>query len=225
MDLIKKGFFKIIRLLFLPFKLYMLNKLITEGNGKIVTNDLFLKIKIFKGKNSKFILNGNLTLDRHLGGESLIYINIGDEAELKIDGNFMIGNGVRIHLCKKSQLKIGGAMNENISGITENTKIMVYDSVTIGKDFICAWDVFITDSDWHKIEKDNIVKSHHKPVYIGDHVWVTSGCKILKGTNIGKGSIVAGNAILTNNFYPDYSIIAGNPPSVVSKNINWSREI
>jgi len=26
---------------------------------------------------------------------------------------------------------------------------MVYKRITIGKDFLCSWNMFITDCDWH----------------------------------------------------------------------------
>lgn len=199
--------------------------MITAGNGKIICTDPFFKIKITMGKNSELILNGDLTLLTHMEGNLISYINIGDNAKMIIDGPFVIGNGVRIHLNKDSTLHIGGADKEDLSGITENTKIMVYESVRIGKDFLCSWDVFITDSDWHTIIHDNKIQNHNKPVIIGDKVWITSGCKILKGTEIGECSIVGSNSVLTNTKFSKSSVIKGNPAVGKIKNIIWSRKI
>ena len=220
-----KFLLKLIRFIYRPIKLYFLNKKVTDGRGKIICLDPFFKIKIKLGHNSKLILNGDLTFLTHLEGNLLSYINISDNATMIIDGPFTIGNGVRIHLQQDSILHIGGADKEDLSGITENSKIMVYNSIKIGKDFLCAWDVFITDSDWHSLTHNNVLQKHHGPVIIGDKVWITSGCKILKGTEIGNGSIVGSSSVLSNTKYLKSSIIKGNPAVGKVKNISWSRKI
>lgn len=45
---------------------------------------------------------------------------------------------------------------------------MVNQKIEIGKDFDCAWDVFISDCDWPQIEGQPFQRN----VRIGDHVWV-----------------------------------------------------
>lgn len=82
----------------------------------------------------------------------------------------MIRNGVRIFLSRNSELYFGGADHDDLSGITENTILMVRESIKIGKDFICAWDVFITDFDWHSVYKNEVLMRHTAPVEIGNKV-------------------------------------------------------
>lgn len=101
---------------------------------------------------------------------------------------------------------------------------MVYNSISIGSDLLCAWDVFISDSDWHLINRYGTTSDHHADIVIGDHVWIAPGCNILKGTNIGDGSIIA-NKSTTNKSYPTNTLIAGNPAKAIQHNINWSRDI
>jgi acetyltransferase-like isoleucine patch superfamily enzyme len=45
-------------------------------------------------------------------------------------------------------------------------------------------------------------------------VWIGRYATILKGVNIGEGSIVACNALVTKDV-PPYSVVAGNPARVV----------
>jgi len=202
-----------------------LNKKITGGEGKIYMTNPFLKVTINVGKGAEFKLNGTLKIINHVGGENPVYINLSENSKLIIDGDFLIGNGVRIYLHKDSLLKIGGKKCESESGITENSKVMVYKSVIIDKDFLCAWDVFISDSDWHTIKRNGQMAIHFKEVFIGEHVWVAPGCSILKGANIGKGSIIGSKSILSNAEYPGNSFIAGNPAKVVYDDVLWGRDI
>lgn len=56
--------------------------------------------------------------------------------------------------------------------------------------------------------------SKERPVVIEDDVWIGSRVTILPGVIIGRGSIVGASAVVTKSF-PPYSVIAGNPASVV----------
>ena len=48
-------------------------------------------------------------------------------------------------------------------------------------------------------------------VWIGAHVIITGGCKI-----IGKGAVIGAGSVVTHDV-PDYSIVAGNPAKVIRK--------
>jgi len=219
--------FAIFRILIIYLKTFFLKKKFDNENVKIYISDPFLKITIIKEKDSKLIINGTLKFIRHLGGNGEIWIYLSENSTLQINGDFIIGNGVRIYLSKNSKLCFGGKSKESESGITENSKIMVYNSINIGKDFLCAWDVFISDSDWHSIFKDNVLlKNHTIPIVIGDHVWIGPGCSILKGTKIGEGSIIGSKSLLSNNTFPENSLIAGIPAKVIIENsVKWTRDI
>ena len=53
-----------------------------------------------------------------------------------------------------------------------------------------------------------------KKVTIGDNVWIGCGVRILKGVEIGSGSIVAAGAVVTRNVPPGV-IVAGVPARVL----------
>lgn len=220
-----------------------------DGNGKFVINDPFLSINIRKHKSSKFRLEGVLSITSHFYGKSPfildlransifhvkgnlrvvqqigsvnpVVICLKDNSRFQIDGDFTIGQGVRFFLEPKAILTIGGRDKESDSGITENTMVYVNKMVKIGKDFICAWDVFITDSNWHNI----VGKCHQADVNIGDHVWIAKSVNILKGTNIDNNCIVASNTKITDDTFPDNSLIGGVPAKIIKANIDWNRDI
>ena len=216
-----KTFFSIVTKLFCIVRSYYYSKKFIDGNGRILIAKPCLKVQIRKPKSSKFIVNGTLKINPHLDGEEPIKILLGKNSHLQIDGDFTIGNGVKISLSENAILNIGGQLNESGSGITANTLIMVNKRVDIGKDFLCAWNVFITDSDWHTIKGQN----HQKDVIIGDHVWIANNNNILKGTCIGDNCIVASSSKLTNCQFGCNLLIAGIPGRIVKEGISWYRDI
>jgi acetyltransferase-like isoleucine patch superfamily enzyme len=98
---------------------------------------------------------------------------------------------------------------------------MVKNKIRIGYDCIIAWNVFITDCDWHSIEK----KSFQKDVFIGDHVWIAANSSILKGSVIGEGSIIAAHSVVRGEDIPERSVAGGNPIRVIETDVLWHRDI
>ncbi|MDO8316016.1 MAG: hypothetical protein Q7T12_00645 [Flavobacterium sp.] len=194
---------------------------IDNGGGKIILTDPFISFKIQKDKSSDLFIKGNLRIIPQLGGNNPLVIQMGVNSKFRINGDFQIGQGVRFILESNSTLTIGGKEKESASGITADTLIMVSKNIEIGKDFICAWNVFISDSDWHSIGG----QSHQTDVIIGDHVWIANSCSILKGAIISENCIVASHSKVTNKKFPKNSLLAGAPAHVLKTDISWSRDI
>ena len=112
-----------------------------------------------------------------------------------------------------------------------NSFIGSMEAVTIGNDVIIATNVRIFDNNTHPTSPtQREMMSHndfygelwtwkyaeHKPVVIGDNVWIGEFSAILKGVTIGKGSIVASHSVVTKDV-PPYVIVAGNPARVVKR--------
>jgi acetyltransferase-like isoleucine patch superfamily enzyme len=194
---------------------------IDEGNGKIVITNPFIRLKIRKGANSKLIINGQLKITPFIEGTSPIGIFLGANSTLNIEGDFTLGQGVRIMLNDSSLLNIGGKLVESDSGITSDTLIMVQKKIFIGKDFLCAWNVFISDSDWHNIKGQKT----QQDVFIGNHVWIANNCNILKGTIIDDNCMVSSQSKLINKQFPKGVLIGGIPAKILRENISWTRDI
>ena len=194
---------------------------IDTGGGKITVHAPFVDIKIKKHKNAFIHIKGNLNTMSHIGNKNPIHIELEENSTLKIDGDFLMGQGVRIFLKNNSTLTIGGKDKESGSGISGDTLIMAYKEIHIGKDFLCAWNVFISDSDWHQIKGQN----HQADIFIGDHVWIANNNNILKGSNIGNNCIVASNSKTIDSDFPDNALIGGIPAKLLTQNIDWNRDI
>lgn len=59
-------------------------------------------------------------------------------------------------------------------------------------------------------------------IIINDHVWIGHSVTILKGTNVGPGSIIGANSLVTKKF-PNNCIITGVPAKITRKNVCWCR--
>jgi len=103
-----------------------------------------------------------------------------------------------------------------ISGAT----IVSATRVSIGSEVLLGANVTIFDTDFHPIRPEGRRHSDIKadiqtaPVRIGDNVFVGTNAVILRGTEIGRDSVVAAGSIVRGSF-PAGAIIAGNPAKVV----------
>lgn len=221
MSFVIKRVFHILKRLICIVRSIYFSSLIDNDGGKIIVTSPFLKIKIIKNKRSKFLLNGTLKIGTWGGGNSPVVISLAEGSSLTIKKDFEIGNGVRIILNSEASLTIGGKQNESASGITADTLILVHKCIEIGSDFVCAWNVFISDSDWHHIEGQH----HQADVRIGNHVWIANGSSILKGTTIGSNCIIASHSKVINTIWEDNVLLGGVPAKLLKKNIKWHRDL
>lgn len=193
---------------------------LSEGAG-ICAPAFTPRVRILKASDAQINLRGRLLIEPWQEGRTPILISCGSGSKLTIDGDFQIGGGTQIILSRGAELYIGGRRNESASGITECSKIMVRRRVWIGVDFICAWNVFITDCDWHEI----VGQPCQQDTVIGDHVWVASGASILKGTTIGDGAIVACGSVAHRITIPPNSLAGGVPCRILAEGRNWRRDM
>jgi len=61
------------------------------------------------------------------------------------------------------------------------------------------------------IKDQGIVK---RPVRIGPDVWLGTKATVLRGVEIGRGSVIGANSVVTRDV-PDYAIAVGVPAKVV----------
>lgn len=119
------------------------------------------------------------------------------------------GNRLRAH---EGTLRIG---DKTVLG-RENT-LNCYLDLEIGACCIVADWVYMGDFDHRTddvhvpIKDQGIVKS---PVRIGDDVWVGVKASVLRGADIGPGSVVAAHAVVRGDV-PPFSVVAGVPGRVV----------
>lgn len=202
---------------------FWLSRKVTSSRklAPIRISDFFSKVNISVAPSAKFVCNGILRIDKWHGGNEPVSIVIGENSQVVIDGDFIIGNGTRIYVDNGAALYIGGRRNESASGITEKSLIMVRKHVTIGFDCIIAWNVYITDCDWHTIKGRRI----QEDVEIGDHVWIGCNSSILKGSKIGNNCIIGAHSLISKKIINDNSLAVGNPIKVIANDVLWHRDM
>jgi acetyltransferase-like isoleucine patch superfamily enzyme len=98
--------------------------------------------------------------------------------------------------------------------------IHAWSRITIGKKCLLAAGSQVLDAAGHAVElrfsrlRDRL-QDDADPVSIGDFSWLCLGAIVLKGANLGEGTIVAANSVVRAGAYPPYSLLAGSPAKVI----------
>lgn len=164
-----------------------------------------------------------------VSGENLV-VSMDSFCESEKKENFVIGDNCelcgRFHIRGEGKVSIG-----NNTTIRYGSIVISSCGISIGDNVIISNNVLIYDNNSHptdpKMREEmsksgfhselwSFVYADKKPVVIEDNVWIGERTTILKGVRIGKGSIVASNAVVTKDV-PPYTIVAGNPAKIVKK--------
>lgn len=175
------------------------------------------KTRLSLGKNAQIINKGLLMIgvkprDFHPSINPCTLL-MGQGSKLIINGSTSTGKGVSISILKDASLELG----DNVY-INANTTIVCAQSIKIGDNTKISWDVEICDADFHRIIRQDSVKT--APIEIGNNVLVGRRSMIMKGVKIGDGSVIAAGAIVTRDV-PAKCLAAGVPARIIKQNIQW----
>lgn len=158
-----------------------------------------------------FFLTGvNITLGKNVSFGRMVKINTPDEGKIILGNNVTIGD-LAILFAERCELKIG-----NNSGAGIGTHIIALNSIIIGEWCLIAPYCVIRDMN-HGMDASipmKLQKQKSESIVIGDNVWLGSHVVVTAGTNIGDGSVIGANAVVTSNI-PDYVVAAGVPAKVI----------
>ena len=113
------------------------------------------------------------------------------DGPIVIGDNVDIGNGTIIYSSKKD----GG--------------------VYIGDNTVIATQCYIIDMD-HGIQGGELIRNQKNivaPIHIGEDVWIASGAKILKGSNIRNGAVIGAQSVVKGEI-EENAIAVGIPAKV-----------
>lgn len=96
------------------------------------------------------------------------------------------------------------------------TAISEGPGIEIGENTLIGTDVSVYDTDFHALPVDERLTGIPKKakVVIGSSVWIGDRVLILKGSEIGEGSVVAAGAVVCGKF-PAHSLIGGVPAKMI----------
>lgn len=181
-----------------------------------------------------FYTDKQFKIGSKLEATNLPTITITDNATVKIGDNVILREDVEIRAHKNSTLEIGNncridrgvrilATNNSRIKISDGVRIGLYsvlnggDSITIGNKSLVSGFVYLQTS-MHNYQKEGDIQNQgfsHNEILLGSDVWVGAHATIMPGVNLGNGSIVGSNAVVTKSFEGG-SIIAGVPAKILS---------
>lgn len=153
-------------------------------------------------------------------------------------------NGAILELGSDSSVEIGascGLSNTFIAGhknchvrigafttFTNRARFIMHEAsqISLGRDCMIASDVQFMTSDNHTIYDVEARKRINPPanIEIGDHVWISLQCFVMKGARIGSGSVVGLRSVVTKNI-PSNCLAVGSPAQVIRKGVDWDRKL
>lgn len=144
---------------------------------------------------------------------------ISPKSEVEITKNLSIGRGSIISSFTKIKSADGPLKIGRNTEISNGCVISSFTAGTfIGNDCLIGPNCSIIGNNYHYDRLDVPIrlqgKFSSKGIRIGDNVWLGSGCVILDGADIGSGSILTPNSVVSGRI-PERSIVQGNPGKVI----------
>lgn len=187
------------------------------SNTKIINKGILINIKYdIIGNQNKIIIGENSIVSDttfHIRGNNH-EIFIGAGCFYRGNSLWLEGSDCKIIIGDKTTV-----MDAHMFAEEPNCQIVV------GKDCMFSNNIIVRTGDSHSIIDTNINErlNPSKSITIGNHVWIASWVRILKGVKINDNSVIAIGSIVTTDI-PGNCIAGGVPAKVIKEKINWLRE-
>lgn len=130
---------------------------------------------------------------------------------LKLGDHCRLGSDVYFETAGSARIEIGRHVRINRSCV-----LVAHAGISIGDNSLIGECVSIRDANHGTAQGTLIRKQAHQsaPIFIGNDVWIARGAVILKGVQIGDGSVVAANSVVTKDV-PAGTIVGGVPAKLM----------
>jgi acetyltransferase-like isoleucine patch superfamily enzyme len=187
-----------------------------------------------RGERNRIVIAGDVLAD----GTGTITLD-GDDNEVVIEPACIL-SGARITLGSRCTFRAGNLSRLNAVEVyaradghvtigtgnyfTWHTRLYLHEPgrIVIGNDCGIASGTLLTVSDMHPIYDRTSGERINAPrdVTVEDQVWISQDAALLKGAQVGRGSVIALRAVVTGAI-PAHCIAAGVPARVIRENIRW----
>src|SRR5438067_283863 len=158
--------------------------------------------------------------NRHIATTGTVHVGRGARivcrrglGHMELGRDVWIGGGTVLR-CREGSMRIG----DRVVFGGDNT-VNAYLDVDIGEDCIFADRIHVTDFDHRyahpgmRIQDQGIVMS---PVRLEPDCWIGEKASILRGSRVGRGSVVGAQTLVKGDI-PPYSVAVGAPARVVKR--------
>lgn len=96
--------------------------------------------------------------------------------------------------------------------------------MTVGDDSMISWGITVRNHDSHGIIDVNTKEliNLSSDLCIAQHCWIGQDAYIVRGINVGAGSIIGARSTVTKDIPPQVAV-AGVPARIVRENVTWTR--
>lgn len=138
-----------------------------------------------------------------------------NDGTISISGHVRFNKGSRVVVRDRAQLRVGAGTFINPFTIVE-----VANLVEIGTDCAISWRCDIMDTSFHRLDYPGR-RPEANSIRIGNHVWVGAGVRLLPGTDLGDGCVVASGSTV-NTVMPPNALVGGSPARVLRSDVSWA---
>lgn len=144
---------------------------------------------------------------------------VGTGVELRIYGELVLGD--RVFLDRNCSIQVGPRGRLVLGSDTyvgQGTVISAAHEIVVGERVLIAEHCSVRDGD-HQLDPDARraeTEMTTAPILIEHDCWIAAGARILKGSRLGSGAIVAANAVVRGEVH-QRSVVAGVPARVVKR--------
>ena len=189
---------------------------ITDSD-QFTASGLFPQSCVFRGE-SEIILEAGSHF--HCGPDTIFedaHIGVKPGGSLSIGTACMIKGLIVAEV--QSHIQIGDRL---ICNKTVDIRAAEGKQVQIGQDCLFA-NPRIYNSDFHAVydRASGLRINPAQDVWIDDHVWLALNCVILKGSRIGRDTVVGAGSVVSGQFGPNL-VLSGNPARMKRENVTWT---
>ncbi len=128
-----------------------------------------------------------------------------------IKDKLQMKNNAMIYVNDGGIIEIGKSVSINFNSIVACHKMIV-----IGNNVAIGPNVCIYDHD-HKFNKNGMQEGYNaSDIIIEDNVWIGANCVILRGTHIGRNTVIGAGCIVKGKI-PSNSLVKQNRENIVEK--------